>query len=314
MQSTKLALYLSMLLGCLHFYGCGAASEEAEAASQECPACAACPYSFAKPKCEDAEPQAPRDLSTGAEDGKMKPKAVVLDLAQAKELPLTNVHFHLGAEHKSDAYTDGVDSEAYDAAHGRRLGSDPRPGWMCPKADLTAEQTAEYKFEYCKGDVAVGKTYEVHYVHSSAGYDAEALKSASVDLLSDGLGGAANGRGLLNPMVVVQGQVYQIVNNGAEYEDMLHEWVSGQAEDYTNAVMYMGSTTGQGHDNEVCSPYAITWHVDKACVQVSPQSFDKMCKMMKDEYNMEADLYPHGSRKILDAEFVVPLTHVQPLA
>jgi len=77
--------------------------------------------------------------------------------------------------------------------------------------------------------------------------------------------GAANGRGLLNPMIVVQGQIFQIVNGAATVDDMLHGWtVVG----HDNSVMYPGSTTGQSHDNEVCSPYSITWHVDKDCHQV----------------------------------------------
>jgi len=337
MQSSKLALYLAMLLGCVHLYGCKshiAMGEEEETESQlpaegegeeegreMCPECPACGYNFNKPACKDAEPQAPRDLSTNAAEGQMMPKATVLNLAQAAELPLTNVHWHLGAEHKSDAYADGTDSVAYDASHGRRLGDtrerrlagDVRPGWMCPRDSLTTEQKAPYEFKYCKGDHTVGKTYEVHYVHSSAGFDEEALAEADMetaDLLADGLGGAANGRGLLNPMIVVQAQVFQIVNGGATYDDMLHAWPAQSAD----AVMYTGSTTGPSHTNEVCSPYVITWHVDKSCVQVSPESFDNMCKMMKEEYNMEADLYPHGSRKILDPKFVVPSSKVKPLA
>ena len=64
------------------------------------------------------------DLSSNAEDGKKEPKAIVLTLAQAEQLPLANVHFHLGAEHKSDEYNDGTDAEAYDAAHDTRRLSD----------------------------------------------------------------------------------------------------------------------------------------------------------------------------------------------
>lgn len=304
-----------------------------------CPECAACPYNFAKPACADAEPQSPRDLSTNAHggvDGKKAPKMTVLTLDQAAELPLANVHFHLGAEHKSDSYNDDTDAKAYDASHDarrlmeepkywseRRLAGDVRPGFMCPTTDLTDAQKAPYDFKYCKGDVKVGKSYEVHYVHSSAGYDKDAISAASsleeADLLADGLGGAANGRGLLNPMIAVQGQVFQIVNGAnmastAElvngHPDMLHKWPSA----VTNGKMYAGSTTGQSHDNEVCSPYAITWHVDLDCVQVSPEAFDNMCKMMKEEYDMEDDLYPHGSRKIVAADFVVPDANVKNLA
>lgn len=280
------------------------------------PGAAACPYNFAKPACADAEPQAPRDLSSEA-TGEMVPKAATLTEAQAGMLPLVNVHYHLGAEHKSDAYSDGTDSEAYDNSvrrlgdSSRRLADSVRPGWMCSTADLTTEQQAAYSFQYCKGDVQVGKSYEVHYVHSSAGYTAEELADAEVDGIDDGLGGAANGRGLLNPMVVVQGQVFQIVQGGDTVADMLHGWT---VVDHTDSVMYPGSTTGQSHDNSVCSPYSITWHVDKACHRVSPESFDGLCKVMKETYNLEADLYPHGSRILLDPKWVVTNDYVSPLA
>ena len=40
------------------------------------------------------------------------------------------------------------------------------------------------------GTVTVGKSYEIHYVHSSAAYDADHLAAASdIDLMNDGLGG-----------------------------------------------------------------------------------------------------------------------------
>jgi len=221
------------------------------------------------------------------------------------------VHFHLGAEHKSNNYNNGSDSDAYDSQGGsRRLAENVRPGWMCPVSNLTDDQLQPYDFQWCKGDVQVGKSYEVHYVHSSAGYAPEDIEGADHDL-DDGLGGAANGRGLLNPMVVVQGQVYQIVNGADKVDDLLHGWT---VVDHTDSVMYPGSTTGPSHDNKVCSPYSITWHVDKACHQVPPESFDKMCKDMDSIYGMKSDLYPHGSRVLLDKKYVVKSEFVEKLA
>ncbi|CAE7024611.1 unnamed protein product [Symbiodinium natans] len=182
---------------------------------------------------------------------------------------------------------------------------------MCPTDTLTDAQMTPYTFQHCTGDVQVGKSYEVHYVHSSAGTDNDASDGMNADLLADGLGGAANGRGLLNPMVVVQGQIYQIVNGGPTVNDLLHGWtVVG----HNNSVMYSGSTTGQSHDNSVCSPYVITWHVDKDCHQVSPESFDNLCKQMKDLYGMSVDLAPHGSRILVSPTYVVQSQYVVPLA
>ena len=157
--------------------------------SNPVPGTATCPYNFNKPACSTAEPQTPRDLSTGA-TGSMVPKAATLTDAQANFLPLVNVHFHLGAEHKSDAYNNDTDAMAYDAASsGRRLASNPRPGFMCPTDTLTDAQMTPYTFQHCKGDVQVGKSYEVHYVHSSAGTDHNASDDMNADLLADGLGG-----------------------------------------------------------------------------------------------------------------------------
>ena len=65
----------------------------------------------------------------------------------------------------------------------------------------------------------------------------QALPSASVALFRLDVAGAANGRGLLNPMVVVQGQIFQIVQGGPTVNDMLHGWtVVG----HENSVMYPG--------------------------------------------------------------------------
>lgn len=129
--------------------------------------------------------------------------------------------------------------------------------------------------------------------------------------MQDGLGGAANGRGMLNPMVAVQGQVFQIVNGAQTINDMLHGWT--EVRNQSRSVMYAGSTTGPSHNNDVCSPYAITWHVDTECHRVSPESFDKLCKDMKDLYKLNKDLAPHGSRQIVSSDHVVKAEYVKPL-
>jgi len=280
---------------------CGAPARETSGAP-------GCPYNFDLPRCEDAEPQAPRDLSPGASGSKI-PKAAVLTDSQANFLPLVNMHFHLGAEHKSEAYADDALSVAYDS--GRRLADNVRPGFMCPNSGLSNAQMEPYTFQYCRGQVEVGMSYEVHYVHSSAGYTPEEIAGGSVDGIDDGLGGAANGRGQLNPMVVVQGQVFHIVQDAENVTDWKNGWT---VVDHTDSVMYPGSTTGPSHNNEFCSPYAITWHVDKACHQISPESFDELCKVMKDEWDMEFDLYPHGSRPLVDPQYVCEASYVEALS
>merc|ERR1712179_574464 len=103
----------------------------------------------------------------------------------------TNVHFHLGAEHKSDFFNDGNLSAAYDDGLGS---THERPGWMCATDTLSpAELDDSYEWKYCEGDMHVGMSYEVHYVHSSAGKASE--------FQEDGLATAAGAGKIANPMV-----------------------------------------------------------------------------------------------------------------
>jgi len=74
----------------------------------------------------------------------------------------------------------------------------------------------------------------------------------------------------------------------------------------TDMAYYLGSTTGQKVGNEEvddCSPYSpITWQVDRKCHEISAKSFDNMCKtMMNQAADMKGDIYPHGSRVMVDA-------------
>ena len=270
----------------------------------------ACPYNFTKPLCVDAEPQTPRDLSTDENgnlaEGFKKPKAAVLSPAQAEFIPLVNIHFHLGAEHKSNSYNNGTDSEAYD---GGAKDFTVRPGWMCPISDLNQSQLEPYSFQHCLGpDVLVGKSYEIHYVHSTAGVDANSSDDSNSDDLSDGLGGAANGRNQLNPMIVVEGLIVHVVQD-AQPLDLLNGW---DLVNHDNSVIYSGSTTGTSHDNVKCSPYIITWHVNVECIQVPPESLDELCRVLKVQYNKTIDIKPQGSRILVDPEYVVNSTYVYP--
>lgn len=277
--------------------------------SGPCPTPAPCPYNFEPPACEVAEPQAPRDLTPGAV-GDKTPKAATLNANQADFVPLTNIHFHLGAEHKSMAYSNSSCSEAWDACTKDPEIKGKRPGFMCPIWHMKPWQFAPYQFKHCGAGVAVGKTYEVHYVHSSAGYSDEDLDGIDgVDPIDDGLGGAANGRGILNPMIVVEALVFQIVQ-GAEDLDAFHGWQT--VADHKRSVMYQGSTTGTSYNNTICSPYSITWHVDKTCHRISPKGFDDLCKGMDEVYGLKEDLKAKDSRVLLNRKWVVKDEFVVP--
>jgi len=243
--------------------------------------------------CADAQPQSPRDVSTGY-SGTLKAKAAAYD-GTVSALTHVNTHYHLGAEHKS--------SGQYDKLHtttGRKLLSgETEYGFYCDDAvgTLSTAQKTEYNWQYCK-ETEVGKTYEVHYVYSSGGKK-----------IGDGLGGAFAVQN--NPTVVVRGQVFHIVNDD-DYDLPSGNLMDGMVQTFpaagsstTNLILsdviaYAGSTTGRSYNNDdSCSPYQINWQVDQNCHLISAKSFDAMCKKMKEEYDMSADTHPHQSRDLV---------------
>lgn len=183
---------------------------------------------------------------------------------------------------------------------------------MCDSSGLTAQQLQPYTFVHCTGAMSVGKTYEAHYVHSSAAPGTDASP-----VLADGLGAAAGAAtGIKNPMIVVEAMVFHLVNDAAydfPAKNLTYGW-HWATHSGADSVMYAGSTTGTSYNNHYCSPYTITWHVDKRCHKVSAKSFDQMCHEMKSKFNQVADLAPHSSRKLLDSQYVVPANEVLPFA
>merc|ERR1719361_2818420 len=126
---------------------------------------------------------------------------------------LVNVHFHLGAEHRSEGFFDvsGVDffNNVYHGKPGKIPPEDA--GWMCSDYDATDEKfTTDYEWKYCE-DMHVGMTYEIHWPHSSAGHCGR---------LQDGLGGIFC-YSHTPEKIGVEGQVFTIVNDDAyDVEDL----------------------------------------------------------------------------------------------
>ena len=110
--------------------------------------------------------------------------------------------------------------------------------------------------------------------------------------------------------VVVNALVIHIINSAADaysFDDLKSSWdiaskngVQVVTHDNTNSFMYAGSTTGSSFNNDVCSPYAITWHVDPRCHLVSAASMDKMCEQLKAEG--VTDVSSHNSRELVSVE------------
>jgi hypothetical protein len=265
-----------------------------------------CPYlinEFVSPNkvpCDEAFEQSPADLTVGAV-GNLGPNLPANPTRYSDiDKCAVNVHWHLGAEHRNAGTFDIPGYQFLESIGRRRLAGDVTPGYFCQGYDEEdPKYTTEYEWKYCE-DMHVGYTYEIHWPHSDAG---------PCGYMSDGLGGLFCTK--MPTKAGVEGQVFVVVNDDSGDYDQprLIEHMVDVTED-SDIAKYTGSSTGTSHDNEVCSPYNVQWHVDRACHLVSARSFDAMCKVMKEVHGMSKDLYPHGSRVLVDADFVTnkPMT------
>ena len=216
-----------------------------------------------------------------------------------------NVHWHLGAEHRSEGEYDEDGTGPDDDDH-RALAGEVRLGLRCHLYDEDDKKfTKEYKWEHCI-NMHVGETYEVHWPHSLAGacgtlnqyqtpfYDGVFCNAEKLDTTK------------LNEQIGVQSQVFVVVNDeDYYYPDLMSGMLVDEELDLgVEITKYTGSTTGTSRDNEICSNYApITWQVDRTCQMISASSFDKLCADMKAvRDDMADDLYPHGSRELVADE------------
>jgi len=226
-----------------------------------------------------------------------------------------NVHWHLGAEHRSAGEFDESGTSPQknplpsdDNPEDTRRLATPRYGYACKKYTTdNVKFNTEYPWRYCK-DMHVGETYEVHWPHSALG--ACGTPNQYQDPFYDGVfcGATESLLKSLTPQdiassVGVQGQVFTIINDENYYYPDL---IRGMIVDSDNNMgidiaVYTGSTTGTTRNNQVCSAYMpITWQVDRKCHLISASSFDKMCAdMMQMRDDMSGDLHPHGARELV---------------
>lgn len=279
-----------------------------------------CPYSFGKLLCTDAGPQAPKDLTTAtlntAAHGTRNPQAPIFTHDQMNHMTVVNVHFHLGAEHKSDNYNDEQFTEDYDASNpvGGPYGvtdHPARPGFYGSGYSPSGRKDRDAVPAPCKG-MKVGDTIEVHWVHSSAGV--RQPDDGDYQLLEDGLGSAVNGRALRNPQVHVEAVVYQILPDGDAGITFTpvgslretHWPDEPSADEY---IRYVGSSTGMSYTGneegptQTCSPYLINWGVDLRLHKVSSTTMQEFCSLLLAE-GLVKDVLVHGSRRILHNSYV----------
>merc|ERR1719188_510430 len=229
-----------------------------------------------------------------------------------------NVHWHLGAEHRSaDEYDEtGVSPEhAGEPADvnpnaGRRLAEkEIRYGYACKKYDAKqAMFTTQYDWKHCE-NMHVGETYEVHWPHSRGGRCGSPwqYQTPFYDGVFCDVGKATTPS--TQAAIGVQGQVFTIINNEDYYYPDLFRGMIKIGDYGKDMTYYTGSTTGTSRSNTICSNYApITWQVDRKCHLISASSFDKMCAdMLQQADDMSSDTHAHGSRILVNSSFVAEI-------
>jgi len=214
-----------------------------------------------------------------------------------------NVHWHLGAEHRSAGEFDegGRGPVGGHEDGNRRLGGDKvRLGLRCYHYDSSDSKfTTPYDWKHCV-DMTVGETYEVHWPHSAAG--ACGTPNQYQTPFYDGVFCKDNVLVDTAAQIGVQSQVFTVVNDEDYYYPDLMRGMIVDGDYGANITKYTGSTTGTSRNNEVCSQYTpITWQVDRKCHLISASTFDKMCADMKAQRDdMSKDLHAHGSRELVD--------------
>jgi len=216
-----------------------------------------------------------------------------------------NVHWHIGAEHRSEGQFDenGVGPHTFTDGGHRNLaeGGELQEGFRCHHYDPSDKKfTKPYDWKYCH-NMEVGETYEVHWPSSNLAMCGTVWQYQYP--FKDGILCRLGEIGLENAKIGVHAQVFTIVNDEDYYfPDLIKGMIKGVGGYGKHITKYTGSTTGQSVNNDdSCSGYTVaTWQVDRNCHLISASSFDKMCMdMLAQADDMTLDVEPHGSRELV---------------
>lgn len=262
----------------------------AQDAGHAAPAAAAAPAPAPRGEagriCQGFGPQTPRDIAVHWGRNKRN-----FNMAPASaEMNLCNIHFHTNAEHKGP----GFNIYAGGGEHG---------GWQCNETpSLTAEELRDPAGGHgaCHG-LKPGDTVEVHWVHSSC--DVAPGK---------GLGSCLNDA-CKNPQLRVETQVFLAVNDPSAMDFLEFDHAAGMIDGFHQPrslptgtgtpVEFLGSTTGTSYDNQVCSPFQVSWSVRPMCARVDIMSLHRWC-----EGNTSQEDHAHGVRQLVTApELLAPI-------
>lgn len=207
-------------------------------------------------------PQSPRDVE--ALDG-ANPRAFGT-APDVTEMTLCDIHFHENAEHKGGEFTTFAGN-----GDGHGYGTGFKYDGALTEAELAPVDMMVGESEH--GDLVPGDTIEIHFVYSTA---QATIGNSLGTCLSDAIG---------NPQLRVEAVVGVLVSDGGEdYAEMARvegidglNQAPGLPSDLGDPVVYAGSTTGPGY-NEEASPYQVTWSVRPKVVKLDIASVDAWLK------------------------------------
>lgn len=231
-------------------------------------------HAYAAKTCEGHGPQTPRDITS-----KSGTNPVVFNLApNYKDLNLCNIHFHKNAEHKGPEFS----VKAGDGEFG---------GYKCNESSKLSENELKPVSKAICENINPGDTIEIHWVHTSCSITpGEGLGSC----LSDGCA---------NPQLRVETQVYLLVNDKSATNLLSLDvnksktngrWQAKQIPTGSNAVEFLGSTTGPKYTEAKCSPLQVTWNVSPSCNKMDINSVHEWCKN-----NKFKEKKAHGVRQLV---------------
>ena len=148
-------------------------------------------------------------------------------------------------------------------------------GWKCNETQSLTLFTAgslPASNQLCK-NVVPGDTIEVHWVYSSC--DVKPGKGLQ----------ACSSESCANPQLRVETKVFLLVNDN-EAPSFAHHTVTTskdgfqqvtQLPDRSDALEFLGSTTGPKYTEQTCSPLQVTWNVSQSCQLLDISSLHEWC-------------------------------------
>ncbi len=233
------------------------------------------PYAYGK-ICEGYGPQTPRDLTS-----KAGTNPVTWSKATShKNMNLCNIHFHKNAEHKAKGFS-------------MSGGKGDFGGWKCNETkSLSKAQMKKLDKPVCT-NLNAGDTIEVHWVYTSC--DVKPGKGL----------GACLSAACANPQLRVETKVFVLTNDKKgtmfpDYAKLTKKAGKHQVTkkpDRSDALEFLGSTTGPSYTEAKCSPLQVTWNVSQTCETLDVASVGKWCSK-----NVFEEKKAHGVRQIVKSK------------